>query len=318
MSRNSVIWLAVGVILIALGIVVLINPGWNVSAYSDELETVMTAGPEEVTAIRAETGSVEIRIYDDGNDPIEVNVAGMDPDRIETTLADGVLYIRQKEKRSLFPFLQRDGYVVIWLPASFGGELSAAAGSGEISLNGLNNPDLSVALSTSSGEINAYDAVTAAFSASSGSGDVYTGDLTVAGRLELSTASGRISLCGGRCGDVQASSASGSVFLSDVRGDTVQLIGSSGSLDLDDVRASSVILTSGSGSVSLRRTDAAALSVETGSGSVWADLEGSAADYAADISTGSGSVSGIEPHTDGDRPLRIKTGSGSVSVSFEG
>ena len=317
MSGKNVVWLIVGIILIIAGAILLAVPGLD-PVSSDSLETVTSADPDGITAIRVETDDLEIRIYDNWNSQIEVDASGMDPGRIEAWVDNGCLHIRQKADRSLFSFLQKDGAVIVWVPASFAGDLSVNATSGEISLSGVKNPDASAVVASSSGEVYVYDSAFASLSVNTVSGAVYAGDLEIGGKLEMNTSSGGVSLSGGRCGDVYVIATSGSVSLDDVRGDTVLSSSSSGSQYLDDVRASTLGLVTSSGSVDLRRTDARELTIETGSGSVYAELEGSAADYAADISTGSGSVSGIAPHTDGERPLRITTGSGSVDVSFEG
>ena len=317
MSGKNGIWLIIGLLFIGLGILLWLRPGLDPLA-SGELETLAVFDAAEVADIRVETGSVEVRVYDNWDEQVEVDVSGLSADRIEITADNGLLTVRQREKRSLLSFFQKDGYVIVWVPASFAGDLSVNTTSGEISLSGLINPDAAAAISSSSGAAYAYDSGFASLSVCTVSGEVYAGDLEIGGKLEMNTSSGGVSLNGGRCGDVYVIATSGRVSLSDVRGNTVLSSTSSGSQYLDDVRASILGLVTGSGSVDLRRTDAREITIETGSGSVYAELEGSAADYAADISTGSGNVSGIAPHTDGERPLRITTGSGSVDVSFEG
>lgn len=318
MTKRSVFWLIIGIALVALGLFVGLTSGWDTPVSGDELVTVASFDPGEITAIRAEAGDAEIRIYSGYDEPLEVDMCGMSANRVRVELENGVLTVRQTEDTSLFRAFHRDGYIVLWLPDELTGDIKATTESGELSVNGLGNEGLTMALASSSGEVSVYDSVFVSFSAATVSGDVYLGDLTLDGGLIANSSSGYVSLSGIRCKDASVHTSSGDISLYDVRGESVQTESASGWQSLDDVRAAEVTLTAVSGDVSPRRMDAESLSIKTSSGDVWAELEGSAADYAADISTGSGSVSGIEPHTDGDRPLRIKTGSGSVSVSFEG
>ena len=317
MTRRSIFWLIIGVVLVALGLFVGLTSGWDTPVSGDELVTVASFDPGEITAIRAETGDTEIRIYSGYDEPLEVDVCGMSPKRVRVELENGVLTVRQTETASLFRSFHRDGYIVLWLPDELTGEIKASTESGEISVNGLGNEGLTMALASSSGDVSVYDSVFVSFSAATVSGDVFLGDVDAEGGVIVNSSSGYVSLSGIRCGDVSVRTSSGDVSLSNVRGESVQAESASGRLDLNDVRASKVILTATSGDVSLWQGDAESLSVKTSSGDVWAELEGRGEDYAAEISTASGDVDGAVSRAGGERTLRITTSSGDIHVSFE-
>ena len=317
MTRRSIFWLIIGVVLVALGLFVGLTSGWDTPVQYNELVTVAHFDPGEITAIRAETGDLELRIYSGYDEPLEVDVYGMSPKRVRVELENGVLTVRQTETASLFRSFHRDGYIVLWLPDELTGEIKASTESGEISVNGLGNEGLTMALASSSGDVSVYDSVFVSFSAATVSGDVFLGDVDAPDGLIANSSSGYVSLSGIRCGDVSVRTSSGDVSLSNVRGESVQAESASGRLDLNDVRASEVILTATSGDVSLWQGDAESLSVKTSSGDVWAELEGRGEDYAAEISTASGDVDGAVSRAGGERTLRITTSSGDIHVSFE-
>lgn len=317
MSKRSIVWLIIGIVLVALGIFVGLTSGWDAPVRNDELITVASFDPGEITAIRAEAGDAEIRIYSGYGEPLEVNVCGMSPKRIRVEMENGVLTVRQTEDTSLFRAFHRDGYIVLWLPDDLTGEITASTASGELSINGLGNEGLTAALATSSGDVSVYDSVFSTFSVATTSGDVYLGDLTLDGGLIANSSSGYVSLSGIRCRDASAHTSSGDISLFDVRGESVQTQSASGWQSLDDVRAAEAAFTAVSGDITLRRMDVESLSIKTASGDIWADLEGSLTDYAAEISTVSGDVEGVSPRADGERSLNLTTVSGDIEVTFE-
>ena len=228
MTKRSVFWLIIGVVLVALGLFVGLTSGWDTPVRYNELVTVAHFDPGEITAIRAETGDLELRIYSGYDEPLEVDVYGMSPKRVRVELENGVLTVRQTETASLFRSFHRDGYIVLWLPDELTGEITASTESGEISVNGLGNEGLTMALAASSGDVSVYDSVFVSFSVSTSSGDIFLGDVDAPDGLIANSSSGYVSLSGIRCRDASAHTSSGDISLFDVRGESVQTQSASG------------------------------------------------------------------------------------------
>ena len=310
-EKKLIGWIILGVALVVLGLFLTVK-----STGSGDTKTVESFDPAAVAEIRVETGSAEVRIYDNWDDDVDVDASPALARRLAVSLDGGVLTLTARDRRSLFS-LGKDT-LLLWLPADCGRSLSVNTGSGEVWVSGLTNENLALSLSAGSGDVGVYELVAASVTARTSSGGLSVSSAVVSGAVEGSTSSGYASLREVRCGVASLATSSGGSSMSDVRCRDAVVKTSSGYVSLDDVRADTVTAESSSGSLDLRRMDAGEIHAKSVSGSIDASLEGSAADYTAEVSTVSGSVEGVTPGGAGERTLSLTSTSGRITVEFEG
>ncbi len=318
MSKRSIVFLIIGIVLVVLGLFVGLTAGWDYSVAGDRYATAADFEPGQVTAVRAETDGLEIRIYESWDDGAEVDIGGVAESRVHVALEGETLVLRETKASFLERLLGRKGYVVLWLSAGDVTEVRASSSSGDVALSGMLNPELTISLASASGDVSVYDTQAASLCMESDSGGIYAGEVRLLNELRTSSSSGTVALSTVRCDGAQVSASSGGLSLRDVISSDVTAETTSGSVWLDDVRAESVRVSSSSGSVDAWQLDASDIQVKTSSGSVQLELEGRREDYAVFVSSSSGRVSGVEPGGDGDKALSVSTSSGSVDVSFTG
>ena len=81
--------------------------------------------------------------------------------------------------------------MVLWVPEDYAGTLTLSAVSGELSMNSLYAPEMSVSLTTVSGDVDVYDGRIGALSVETVSGDVWIESLKT-DTVTASTVSGDI------------------------------------------------------------------------------------------------------------------------------
>ncbi len=310
-EKKLIGWIILGVALVVLGLFLTVK-----STGSGDTKTVESFDPAAVAEIRIDVESAEVRVYDNWNASVDVDASPALARRLAVSLDGGVLTLTARDRRSLFS-LGKDT-LLLWLPADCGRSLSVSTGSGEVWVSGLTNENLALSLSADSGELGVYDLVASSLTAQTSSGELYISSAVVSGAVEGSTSSGYASLREVRSGVASLTSGSGGASLSDVRCRDAVVKTSSGYVALDDVRADTVTAESSSGSLDLRRVDAKEIRAKAVSGSIDASLEGSPADYTADVSSVSGDVKGVTTGGAGERLLFLTTTSGRIQVEFEG
>lgn len=317
MNKRSVLWLVVGVGLLVAGTILGLSRGWDYSPGDDDLVDLGRFAPSQVSSLRVETGSVELRFYDSAADALEISAVGAAARRVTVSLDDGVLTLREKE-RSFFPdFFRSSGYVVFWFPGgTFSGDISAVTDSGELSVSGLRLSGSALSAKSGSGDVSVYDVEAAALNAEASSGAVYLGSVSVSGTITAAAASGHLSLYDAGCSQAELRSDSGGISVSDARGDSLRVSSSSGDISLYSGAFLSVDVSAVSGGVSALTVDAADLSVQTASGSVDLSLPGEASDYTVRFDTASGSLRG-QTDGGGEKTVRVETASGGLSVRYE-
>lgn len=299
MSRKAAVWLAIGVALVAAGVLLGVTSGWDYTPGEWDTETVFEGTAADVAEVEVLFGSMEIRVYDAWDDALSVDVSKPVKGRVAVTRSGDTLTVREAETNWLYDlFHPRDGYAILWLPASYTGSLRVETGSGEVGFNGPVNPDTDAAVATGSGTVGIYETALRSLRVTAGSGDVYLGGAALSGRLSGQTGSGTLY--------VRELSAAG-----------VSLTTGSGTLYLMDSAADAAALETSSGEVTLEKTELAAGEVVTASGDVWADLPGREEDYALTLSTASGEITGARESAGGEKSLSIRTSSGDIRISFD-
>lgn len=130
-------------------------------------------------------------------------------------------------------------------------------------------------------------------------------------KLEVSAASGELSIAGCTLGDFAATTASGDIEVENAEIGAARFETASGSVDIDRVILEGTLeVSTASGDVELEHVEAAGISVETMSGDVWGIIE---APMRYEVETTSGDVRVPAATTDG-APCRIKTVSGDIEI----
>lgn len=130
-------------------------------------------------------------------------------------------------------------------------------------------------------------------------------------KLDLSAASGEISISGCIIGEVAATTSSGDIEAEKADMGTARFETASGSVDIDRVKLEGALdVSTASGEVELQYVEAASISVETSSGNVEGIIE---TPMCYEVETSSGTVRVPASVTDGAL-CHIKTASGDVEI----
>ena len=133
-------------------------------------------------------------------------------------------------------------------------------------------------------------------------------------KLEISAASGEISISGCTLGEVAATTSSGDIEAEKADMGAARFETASGSVDIDRVKLEGALeVSTDSGEVELEYVEAASISVATSSGNVEGTIE---TPMCYDVDTSSGKVRVPASATDG-APCHIKTASGDVEIDTE-
>ena len=277
-TNASVLLIILAVILIIAGVVLSIRD--KIALYTDEAEYF----PFDEAIDPALAGSIRAELT---SADLHIYTGYEDSVQIQAEgrgislrREQGGLVIRQERQEGVSVFSgKEDDSVVIWLPAGYAGEVAARLESGDVNVNGLDLPDLALEITCASGEISLYSCVLGSLTLATASGDIWMGSDAVAGALDLTAVSGEISVYETEADSLKAASTSGDVWLSAPWTDSIQ--------------------------------------VATVSGDVSVMLTGAPEEYSVRCTTVSGRVFGDDGAVGGAKKVTVSTTSGDVSFSFD-
>ena len=235
---------------------------------------------------------VQFRVSRDG----AVSVVTRDTDSVEHTVevVGGTLTISRPELTAgqrLFHHEDDDPEITVYLPAGNYGALSVSTTSGDIEASaqlGFASADLT----TVSGDIELYGAVS--------------------GKVNCSTTSGDVELRCPTAGDVTINSTSGDAELADSYIQSLNVLTVSGDVDLErTVAAGAIVAETTSGDIELERADAASLTLTTTSGEVEGSLL-SAKNFAVSSTMGRVMAPNADPAAG---PCTVTTMSGDIRLA---
>lgn len=201
--------------------------------YTKVLELEVPAERIEVLNLFFDKNSNDIYFYMNDSEQIlieeYVNTELSEKEKTKVTEANGMLTLDSPKRNTGIISLgkSRSGYVKVYLPASYKGDLTATVLSGDIDsdMDFILEKDAEFAASSTSGDINLLKVEAKTVDISSVSGDVEVEAIT--GDTSISTTSGDIdvSACIGNCeadtvsGDIDINSVTGKVDFSTTSGD---------------------------------------------------------------------------------------------------
>lgn len=319
MKKGEKVLLALGALLVAVGVFVGVTLGWDYSpnsyAYNDIDFTTADTAAGECSFVSVRLSDLAVNICSTTEKTVTVAVRGAKtPERVSVALDGGVLRITEK-RLGLFRRLaaSEDDTVIIRIPEKWIGTVDAATQSGDVYASGLVSPQLTLRASSESGAVVVSELKIAEMQLTTTSGDLHI-NTTRGGAVTASTTSGYVSLSDAKTENVSLSSVSGNIFVrnAELTG-TLTLHSTSGEIDLDDVSAGSIEAGTTSGDLELDEVDTQSLAFTSTSGGISGELL-HAEEFGGSIHTVSGSVSGVRPKEDGARTLKIETVSGDVDI----
>lgn len=317
-KKLGIIILCLSVLLIVAGVVVGLTEGWSFNPGSYSVDPVASLESADVTSVKLVVGSADVSIYNSWDGNFEVNVSSGMEKYVDVQTAGGQLQITQRE-RTGFSLFKRQRYdrIELHIPAGALESLAAESGSGDVTLSGVDSPDMTVSLTTGSGTISVYDTNADSVSIAAGSGDIYMDECWVMRDLNVTTGSGYVFLQAGMADNVSVAASSGRVALYDmIASRAITAATSSGDVDVDSAGAETVHVKTTSGDVSLTNSVFGASEIQCSSGSVQLLLTGIPEDYTLTFKTGSGDRTGAETGS-GDVLIAVTTTSGDLDVEFE-
>lgn len=257
-----------------------------------ETDTIGTYDVSQVSVIQVVTKGMDIRLYDGWDKTIEVDVPARDQTHVSCALDEGNGFLIVEEIGD-----GGDGEITLWLPKDCADSLTAATGSGEITVSSVRGDSMDYTLKSASGTVNLYDSRLKNLTLTTESGDINFSDAEIYDSLTAETASGFISVYG-------------------LEGEDCRFTSASGDMDLWDARCTALTAETASGDVDLESGDIPAVTIRTASGDVDLDLPGAPEDYTVRLSTDNGHVDGLESRDGGSRTLDVTTASGDVEATF--
>ena len=279
-------------------------------SYTKVLEYEAEAEKIQECKILFDKNSNDIFFYESDSDRILIQeYVNYEPSEQEKTVVkeeNGVLTVTGKRRDNgirFFAINHRDGYVKVYLPASYRGNLTASTVSGEISadMDFILGEQADFQATTTSGDVNVLKVVAEHVDISTVSGELsvqeVTGDVKfsttsgdiaaqkITGNMKLSTTSGEIRVTQGQ-GDCEAGSVSGDVELSALQGN-FDISTTSGAVSVyENVGGGGVSTVSGDIRLEFDALQTA-LDISSTSGEVQITLpEGTAVDFDASSTSG--------------------------------
>lgn|GEM_PF-5609215 len=208
-KSTAIILLAAAGLLIAAGVALGVTQGWG-SGESQDYQYVTDA--DTALDIRAELSAADVFVYDAYDDVLRVEL--YDAPRVTVSGEKGAVTLREKSGGVHWRLFGREeSRVVLWVPVGLRGSIRVETASGDIDVNSLKGAELTLSLSTASGDVGIYDAEASAAEIHTVSGNIWMGTNDLPGVSAVST-SGDISVYGFPCDKLELSTVSGDVWCS--------------------------------------------------------------------------------------------------------
>lgn len=280
---------------------------------------------EPVTKIVVDAASVNTEIIPSSDGAFHISYEENEKYRYEVNVENGVLTVRQVSHWGFFDtfiyglfegFSTLDKKLVVEVPDTFSGDLTANLSSGSSSISGLHSLK-AVDTDCGSGYLSIDDIKCETLTAKNSSGQLDVKNSTVSGNFFAQGMSGGVWVYETSAGgDIEATNSSGWLTLEQVKGQNVTASISSGDLRLNGVISSTVDCRSSSGNIFFDDVDATRQVYRGSSGGIYGTVVGKMSDYTIHSSAGSGYNSLPISQPGGERELEASISSGSVKIGF--
>ena len=319
MSRKTMGWLFVAIVLIIVGGIILggaLNMlSWNLSKLSTvKYETNGHEINEKYKDILIETKEAVIELVPWDSAKTLAVCEEKTSMKHSVTLEDGALVVRVVDTRKWYDYISLFNFktpkITVYLPEGEYGNLSIRSSTGDVSI-----PDCfsfgSVDAILSTGDVTCY-AVADSVKIKTSTGHIYGKGLS-SREVDIKTSTGHVNISDSKLGDAHIKVTTGRVDLENVTCESLGSEGSTGNMMLKNVIASGRFsIERSTGDIKLDRCDAAEISIETDTGNITGTLLSDKI-FFAETDTGRVSV----PRTTRGGRCEITTDTGDINIQFQ-